>query len=127
VTRGRQELGARGEKAVADWYDERGYTLLAANWRCSAGEVDLVLESPGGGTVVFCEVKARTSDRFGTGFDAVTIAKQRRLRRLAARWLEEERSGDSGRRRWREVRFDVASVTVGRDGRISVEVLHAAF
>jgi len=85
----RRGLGERGEEAVAAWYREAGYRLLAANWRCREGELDLVLESTGGETVVFCEVKTRTTSRFGTGFDAVGVGKQRRLRRLAARWLTE--------------------------------------
>jgi putative endonuclease len=67
---------------------------------------------------VFCEVKTRSSDRFGVPAEAVTPAKQRRLRLLATRYLA------SGARRppRTDLRFDVASVTSGR-----VEVLEAAF
>ncbi|MGD0321904.1 MAG: YraN family protein [Acidimicrobiales bacterium] len=123
----RRALGARGEQAVAVWYRDAGYELLAANWRCSEGEIDLVLESPVGDLVVFCEVKSRTSSRFGTGFDAVTVAKQRRLRRLAARWLAERRSTAPKWRGTREVRFDVAAVIPEQGGGMRVEVLEGAF
>jgi putative endonuclease len=122
----RRALGVRGEQAVAAWYRHAGYGILAANWRCAKGEIDLVLESAHG-EVVFCEVKTRTTSRFGTGIEAVTTTKQRRLRRLAASWLAEQRATTGAPGRSREVRFDVASVTPGRDGTLSVEILEGAF
>lgn len=96
------------------WYLREGYQLLCRNWRCAAGEIDLVLGKPG--LVVFCEVKARASTRFGGPPGAVNWAKQRRLRQLAAAWLADERPG------FVEVRFDVACVVGAR-----VEVIEAAF
>ena len=69
------------------------------------------------GVIVFCEVKSRSGAAFGAPAEAVTPAKQARLRRLAAQWLKAE--GGS----WPEVRFDVASVIRGQ----VVEVLEAAF
>jgi putative endonuclease len=125
VTGGRrQRLGARGEQLAADWYVARGYTVVARNWRCREGELDLVVAR--GGELVFCEVKTRSSDRFGVPAEAVTFAKQRRLRTLAAQFLAERATGgddpgwDGGARRG--LRFDVAAVTGGR-----VEVIEAAF
>ncbi len=109
-----RRLGIDGERVAAEWYEARGYTVLARNWRCSDGELDLILCS--GSTVVFCEVKTRSSDRFGTPFDAVGPDKQRRLRRLAGRWLRE-----AAPFRPETLRFDVAGV-VGR----RVEVIEAA-
>ncbi len=88
---------------------------MARNWRCREGELDLVVRR--GRTFVFCEVKARTSTRFGAPVEAVTRAKQVRLRHLAARWLEDEAPV-----RPREIRFDVASVLAGQ-----IEVLEGAF
>jgi putative endonuclease len=111
----RRAVGAAGEDAVATWYESRGYQVLARNWRCRQGELDLVLAS--GRTFVFCEVKSRSSDAFGAPAEAVTRAKQLRLRRLAARWLDEEAP-----RRPREIRFDVASVLDGR-----VQIFEGAF
>jgi putative endonuclease len=67
--------------------------------------------------VVFCEVKARSTDAFGTPAEAVTAAKQSRVRRLAGRWLADHPAGRRGR-----VRFDVAAVVGDR-----VEVLEAVF
>jgi putative endonuclease len=116
----RQRLGARGEQLAADWYAARGYTVVARNWRCREGELDLVVARAG--ELVFCEVKTRTSDRFGTPAEAVTYAKQRRIRVLAARFLAEHAAalGAAGRRRG--IRFDVAAVMGSR-----IEVLEAAF
>jgi len=109
-----QRLGAYGEDLAASWYSDRGYRVLARNWRCDEGELDLVLEREG--TVVICEVKTRSSLRYGSPFEAVGPAKQHRLRRLAARWLREESPLRPVR-----VRFDVAGV-VGR----RVEVIEDA-
>ena len=115
MTAGRQRLGRRGEDLAASWYVERGYEVLARNWRCAQGELDLVVAR--GPVVVFSEVKARSSDRFGVPAEAVTGAKQARIRRLAARWLAQ-----AGLRRRRAVRFDVAAVSGGH-----VEVVEGAF
>ena len=111
----RRQLGADGEAAVAAWYEENGYEVLARNWRCREGELDLVVGQ--GRVFVFCEVKTRRSTTFGVPAEAVTREKQARLRRLAARWLDDEAP-----RRPREIRFDVASVLQGR-----IEVIEGAF
>jgi putative endonuclease len=114
MTRRRLELGARGEALTADWYEAHGYRILDRNWRCPDGELDLVVLH--GRTVVFCEVKTRTTDAFGVPAEAVTATKQRRIRRLAARWL------DSAELRPSRIRFDVAAVLAGR-----LEVIEGAF
>ena len=116
----RAALGRRGEEAVARWYAAAGYQVLERNWRCREGELDLVVAR--GSTVVFCEVKTRSGDAFGTPVEAVTVSKQRRLRQLAVRWL----AGRPGTGQ-RELRFDVASVRPGADGEATVEVVEAAF
>jgi putative endonuclease len=115
LTQARRQLGADGEAMVAEWYVARGYEVLARNWRCREGELDLIARN--GRMFIFCEVKTRTSNAFGTPAEAVTREKQQRLRRLAARWLEEDAPV-----RAREIRFDVASVM----GNV-IEVLEAAF
>lgn len=73
-----------------------------------------------GGLVVFCEVKTRGGAAFGGGYEAVTWSKRRRLRQLAEAFLASEPARPSG------VRFDVASVWIGRDGP-DVEVFEDAF
>jgi putative endonuclease len=111
----RRAVGIDGEQAAADWYAANGYDVLARNWRCRQGELDLILRR--GRTVVFCEVKSRTSDAFGAPVEAITHAKRERLRRLAAWWLEHDAPFRPG-----EIRFDVASVMRGQ-----VEIIEGAF
>jgi putative endonuclease len=108
-------LGVSGEDAAAAWYLAHGYQVVARNWRCRDGELDLIVRQ--GRVYVFCEVKARTTDAFGAPVEAVTRTKQGRIRRLAARWLEE-----AAPVRPREIRFDVASVLAG-----DIEILEGAF
>jgi putative endonuclease len=60
--------------------------VLDRNWRCPAGEIDLVLRD--GRVLVICEVKTRSSTTCGSPLEAVTSTKLERLRRLAAHWLE---------------------------------------
>ncbi|HJR97772.1 MAG TPA: YraN family protein [Actinomycetota bacterium] len=115
-------LGARGEQAALDLYLRRGFTLVARNWRCSLGEIDLVLRRRD--VTVFCEVKTRRGSRHGGGFEAVDARKRRKLRALAEVFVLTHATGHAA------VRFDVASVAIGAGGRpdaIQVEVFEDAF
>ena len=114
MTDARRAFGQAGEDRAAAWYRARGYEVLARNWRCRDGELDLVVGR--GRTLVFVEVKARRTDRFGTPAEAVTPAKQRRLRTLARRYL------DAADLRPKSLRFDVVSILGG-----TLEVIEAAF
>jgi putative endonuclease len=81
----RRLLGERGENIAARHLVTRGLVLVDRNWRCDAGEIDLVLRD--GQVLVICEVKTRTSTDYGDPLEAVDQRKVDRLRRLAARWL----------------------------------------
>ena len=114
MTEARRRLGAAGEAQAAAWYEAHGYRVLARNWRCKEGEIDLVLAK--GRTIVFCEVKTRSSAAYGVPAEAVTPTKQRRLRILAGQWLA---ASDA---RAHELRFDVAAILAGQ-----LEVIEGAF
>ena len=110
-----QARGRFGEDEALRWYKQRGYSLIARNWRCQAGEIDLIVTGPN--VLVFCEVKARATAEFGGPQGAVGWQKQRQVRRLAAMWLAE--TGPAGHFK---IRFDVAAV-VGTH----VTVIESAF
>ncbi|MEQ8857355.1 MAG: YraN family protein [Pseudomonadales bacterium] len=100
---GTASTGAWAEAEAAAYLQRQGLRLLARNFRCRVGELDLVMSD--GATLVFIEVRSRSSDRFGTALESVTPAKQRRLLAAARAFLSRHRHGDA------TCRFDVISVT----------------
>jgi putative endonuclease len=114
----RADRGATGEDATASWYRERGFRIVARNWRCAAGEIDLLVAR--GALLVICEVKTRRGSEFGGGYEAVGRQKQRKLRQLAELFLQASTTRPTA------VRFDVASVALGPRG-ASIEVFRDAF
>ena len=110
-------LGRAVEEAVAELYRRDGY-VVERNFRAGRIEIDLVAARPG--LAVFCEVKSRSTDRFGLPAEAVDRAKQARIKRAAAAWLSERRVGPV------EIRFDVVSAIV-RDGRVDLTRIEDAF
>lgn len=82
---GNAALGRRGEDAAARYLSQwLGWTIADRNWRCPEGEIDIVAHD--GRRHVVCEVKTRSSDRYGAPIEAITPGKAGRLRRLAGRW-----------------------------------------
>jgi putative endonuclease len=115
----RTEIGRLGEAAVERHYIARGYRVMARNWRCRIGELDLVATR--GTTLVICEVKTRRGARFGGGFEAVGSRKRQKLRALAETFCLQRRV------EWGSIRFDVASVRLRADGSAAVEIFEDAF
>lgn len=118
---GRAGLGRWGEDLAAQHLTATGARVLARNWRCREGELDIVALEPGG-TVVFCEVKTRSGTSFGEPAEAVGPIKARRIRAVACRWLAAHRPPGT-----REVRFDVVAVVRLRGSPPRVVHLRAAF
>ena len=98
-----RELGAYGERAAAVYLERRSYEIVERNWRCPAGEADIIARSPDG-ALVFVEVKTRRGVRYGFPSEAVTPARRRRYERIAGYYLSAHASGDV------RVRFDIVSV-----------------
>jgi putative endonuclease len=109
----RLALGAYGERVAARHLTERGMVLLDRNWRCPAGEIDLVLRE--GEVLVVCEVKTRVSDVCGTPHEAVTPEKLERLKRLALLWAEAHDVHPT------EVRIDLVAVHQRKRGAALVD------
>ncbi|MBI4234640.1 MAG: YraN family protein [Chloroflexi bacterium] len=80
-------LGARGEEAACGFLTRRGYTILARNFRCREGEIDIVARKEE--VLVFVEVRTRRSRTFGGPEESVTRAKEGRLVAAANRYLQE--------------------------------------
>lgn len=106
----RASLGDRGEDIAAAYLEQQGYRVIARNYRCRYGEIDLILAH--GAVTVFCEVKLRRSDRFGTPEDAVTPRKLQRVALAAQSYLEETDRADAD---WR---LDVVAIELDRRGRV---------
>lgn len=116
----RKELGAIGEEAAVRLLRRRGYRIRERNVRCPMGELDVVAED--GGTLVFVEVKTRSTVEYGNPFESISPMKQRRLLRLAVYYLAARRLAD------RPCRFDAVAVTIAPDGRVQrLELLVNAF
>jgi len=95
-------LGRLGEDLAARHLSEQGFTILERNWRCSTGEIDIVALD--GDVLIICEVKTRSSLRFGSPLEAVTADKAARLQRLGYAWMREHDVHAA------EVRFDVVAI-----------------
>lgn len=113
---GRHEgLGSRGEALARRFLKRRGLKILARNYRCPAGEIDLIAldastrRSAGAETIAFVEVKTRSSDRYTDPEAAVDAEKRRRLKKVAETYLAARDAGGLN------VRFDVVAV-VARPG-----------
>ncbi|WP_300669245.1 YraN family protein [Desulfoluna sp.] len=118
MSRYRMWFGRWGERRAARYLKRRGYRILARNAVTPLGEIDLVAEDKG--TLVFVEVKSRTSTLFGRPEDAVTKTKQATLARAALYWLK---SHDA---LGRPARFDVVAILAGQDT-FDVQVIENAF
>lgn len=102
-----QVLGRQGEEWGADFLSSRGFAIRHRNWRSGTHEIDIVAEK--NGCLHFVEVKLRSSGRYGPPEVAVNKAKFGFLKQAAAAYLRQHP-------RFRNVRFDVLSVTNGKDG-----------
>ncbi|MGB0971549.1 MAG: YraN family protein [Mycobacterium sp.] len=112
----RAAIGARGEQLAVDYLSQLGLRVIARNWRCRYGELDVIAADDIAGTVVFVEVKTRTGEQYGGAEQAVTPIKVRRLRRLAGLWLAQQHGS------WASVRIDVVAIRIGR--RRTPEITH---
>ncbi|MDO4314678.1 MAG: YraN family protein [Oscillospiraceae bacterium] len=111
--------GDRGEAETAKYLRRKGYTLLASQWRCRFGELDLVARDRRG-TICFVEVKLRSANSIGLPREFVDGRKRERLRAAAAAYL-------SACEIDAPARFDVAEVYAENDGTLRVEYLEDAF
>lgn len=112
-------LGRTGEQLAVEFLIRCGYAVVERNWRCRQGEIDIVARD--GATTVFVEVKTRSGVGFGHPFEALSLTKLARLRRLAGAWCEAhpETSGD--------IRIDAIAVISPPHEAPQIEHLEALF
>src|SRR5215208_4787695 len=108
MSQARQTLGKMGEDLACQELQRLGYAILARRYRCRSGELDIVARD--GKTTVFVEVKTREGCDFGTGSEAITALKRRRMASVAQDYLFRHRLTES------PCRFDVVSIDVGEAG-----------
>jgi putative endonuclease len=111
-------LGRQGEDLAAAYLVAHGYRILARNWRCPEGEVDVIARHEG--TVVIVEVKTRTSLSYGHPLEAITAGKLARLRRLAACWCRSQETQGP-------VRIDGIGILFPPDGPARVEHVEGVY
>ncbi len=114
-------LGRWGEDLAAQHLQALGWLLLARNWRCPHGELDLVAQEADG-TIVFVEVKTRSGRGFGEPAEAVGPRKAAKVRQLALLWLSASRPPGGG-----ELRFDVVAIVRQRGTAPEMTHLRGAF
>ena len=115
------DLRTRGLDVAERSLTENGYTVLSRNWSCPDGDIDLVAIH--GGSLVFVEVKTRTSTRFGHPFEAITPGKLSRLPGLAAAWLADHGPVKGATR----LRVDAIAILLPHDSPATIEHLVGIF
>lgn len=114
-----KEIGKRGESAAARYLEMRGYEVIERNWTCPAGEADIIALD--GCTLVFVEVKTRTSLEKGFPSEAVTPEKRARYEKIACWFLRDNDYVDV------PVRFDIIALVVVASDRAIVRHYRDAF
>lgn len=98
-------MGQEAEDVARRHLEKKGYKLRTTNYRTRVGEVDLILDH--GDTLVFVEVRERSSNAYGTPAETVTLKKQKRIAKAALMFIKAHRLTD------RNLRFDIVSVQNG--------------
>ncbi len=115
----RKALGALGEKKAVEYLKKRRYRIRETNFRCRAGEIDIVAQDKD--YLVFVEVRTRTGSDFGTPEESVNAAKKERLISVALTYLQTHTNLPP---LWR---FDVVAIEVNPEGQISrIELIRNA-
>ena len=107
----RAALGSAGERLAAGWLEARGFRVLAHNWHCAYGELDIIAEEQG--ELVFVEVKSRRGVGYGAPEEAITARKRAHLIAAAQSYLAEYQ------REQQPYRIDVVAVQLDSQGRLT--------
>lgn len=111
------DLGKEGEQKALDYLREQGHTLLAQNYRNGRDEVDIITRQ--GNTIVFTEVKTRSTDYYGLPEEFVNSKKRKAMKKVAEAFLEEQNLDT-------DIRFDIISI-IHTKGELKVYHIPDAF
>ncbi len=111
-----RQVGRQGESLAADYLTRLGYLLLERNFHTRFGEIDLICRD--GQDLVFVEVKARTSHRFGLPEEAITWSKRRKLRLAIAAYLQVSKL------RFRRLRLEVVAIDLQPETLTPLDIRH---
>lgn len=115
----KKSLGDWGEKVAGEYLEKNGYRVMAANYRCKYGEIDLVCRE--GGVWCFVEVKTRKSSSYGAGYQAMTGLKQKHFKLAALSYMNQFSLFEV------EARFDVVSIDFVSDDDYRIDLIKNAF
>lgn len=104
----RKKLGNYGEELAQKAYEADGFQLIARQFRCRAGEIDLIMSKSN--LLVFVEVRTKSSRQFGTGDQSVTQRKQERIRKVSQYFIHKHTNYDPNTM----IRFDVVSIFIDK-------------
>jgi len=111
-------LGSKGESIAARFLSEKGYAIIAYNYKTRIGEIDIIAKD--GETIVFVEVKTREDDAFAAPFESVNAAKRQKMKNVASLYLQKQSKEFPAR-------FDVISITCRQNGKRSIHHIMDAF
>jgi putative endonuclease len=112
------ETGAKGEQVGINYLEKKGYAILNRNWRHGRREVDCIALKDK--TVVFVEIKTRSSFDFGFPEEAVDSYKEQFLKEAAEEWMEEHPE-------YTELQFDIISVLMNKGKVVEIKHIQDAF
>jgi putative endonuclease len=116
----RRAIGMLAEELAVRYLQQQGYSIIARNWYCASGELDIIAEDLN--QLVFVEVRSkRQGSRYGTALEAITPSKIKQVRKTASYYLYKTGNSEAN------IRFDVIAITTNHDGTSHINHIESAF
>jgi putative endonuclease len=115
----RHQLGKDSEQLAVDYLQKNGYTIIQRNYRIRGGEIDIIAKEKN--TLVFIEVKSRTTTRYGHAIQSLTRQQQKRLSKTALTYLHQRKIVNH------RARFDVVAIQKNQYAGTDIQLIRNAF
>jgi putative endonuclease len=115
----RHQLGKDSEQLAVDFLQKNGYTIIQRNFRIRGGEIDIIAKEKN--TLVFIEVKSRTTTRYGHAIQSLTSQQQKRLSKTALTYLYQHKMNNQS------ARFDVVAIQKNQYTGTEIRLIRNAF